>query len=145
LGYVISSAEVSAVIRKVHDFLTVGAPSPLQEAAVTALNFPAESYQGLQADYTKRRDIFLGFLDQLEVAYYRPHGAYYVLIDITPFGFSDDMDFCLWMAKEVGIAAVPGSSFFHEPVNHLVRFSFSKSEDTLDEVGERLSRLPELL
>jgi aspartate/methionine/tyrosine aminotransferase len=145
LGYVIAPAEISAGIRKVHDFLTVGAPSPLQEAAVTALNFPDSYYQELLSDYIRRRDIFLGFLDQIDITYYRPHGAYYVLIDIAPFGFSDDMDFCLWMAKEVGIAAVPGSSFFDEPVKNLVRFSFSKREDTLSEVGERLLRLPNLL
>jgi aminotransferase len=145
LGYVIAPETISAGVRKVHDFLTVGAPAPLQEAAVSALNFPDSYYQELQSAYTRRRDIFLGFLDKIGLSYTLPQGAYYVLIDISPFGFSDDMDFCLWMAKEIGIAAVPGSSFFRERINHLVRLNFAKRDDTLAETGDRLSRLPELL
>jgi aminotransferase len=145
LGYVIAAPQVSGDVRKVHDFLTVGAPAPLQEAAVTALGFPDSYYFELQADYTRRRDIFLKFLDQLGLPYTRPQGAYYVLIDITPFGFSDDTRFCLWMAKEVGLAAVPGSSFFQEPVRNLVRLNFAKRDETLAEVGERLLRLKQHL
>jgi aminotransferase len=141
LGYVIAAPEVSAGVRKVHDFLTVGAPAPLQEAAVTALGFPDSYYVELRASYTRRRDLMLAALDQLGLAYTRPQGAYYVLIDITPFGAADDMEFCLWMAKEIGVAAVPGSSFFREPVKHLVRLNFAKREETLVEVGERLQRL----
>jgi len=145
LGYVIAPETISSGVRKVHDFLTIGAPAPLQEAAVSALNFPDSYYQELQSAYSRRRDIFLGFLEKIGLSYTLPQGAYYVLIDISPFGFSDDMDFCLWMAKEIGIAAVPGSSFFRERINHLVRLNFAKRDDTLAETGDRKSRLPELL
>ncbi len=143
LGYVISSAEVIFGVRKVHDFLTVGAAAPLQEAAVTALGLPLTYYEQLRADYTRRRDLFLGYLDQAGLRYTTPNGAYYVMIDISDFGFSDDTEFCYWMVKEIGVAAVPGSSFFHEPVNHLIRLHFAKDEGTLREVGERLARLNE--
>jgi aspartate/methionine/tyrosine aminotransferase len=141
LGYAIAAPEISNAIRKVHDFLTVGAPAPLQEAAVTALNFPDSYYQQLQAEYTRRRDIFLEYLDQANFIYTRPQGAYYVLVDISPFGFADDAEFCIWMAQEIGVAAVPGSSFFREPVHHLVRLNFAKREETLYQVGERLLKL----
>jgi len=143
LGYVVADPQVSDEVRKVHDFLTVGAPHPLQEAAVTALGFPEAYYQRLQAEYTQRRDIFLGYLEEAGLRYNQPQGAYYVLIDITDFGFPDDTTFCYWMAREIGMAAVPGSSFFREPVNHLVRLNFAKREETLHEVGARLMRLAE--
>jgi aminotransferase len=142
LGYVIAAPEISAGVRKVHDFLTVGAPAPLQEAAVTALAFPDAYYAGLQADYTRRRDLLLASLEQTGLRYTQPEGAYYVLVDISPFGFPSDTEFCLWLAKEIGVAAVPGSSFFHEPVDHLIRLNFAKREETLVEVGARLARLP---
>jgi aminotransferase len=145
LGYVIASPEVSSGIRKVHDFLTVGAPAPLQEAAVTALQFPDSYYLQLQAAYTRRRSIFLDYLEKAALSFTPPEGAYYVLIDISSFGFSDDTDFCIWMAKTIGIAAVPGSSFFREPLNHLIRLNFAKREETLLEAGERLLRLREYL
>lgn len=141
IGYTIATPEISNSIRKVHDFLTVGAPAPLQEACVTALNFPLSYYQQLQSDYTRRRDIFTGYLDQAGLLYTQPQGAYYVLIDISPFGFKDDSEFCLWMAKEIGVAAVPGSSFFKEPVRHLIRLNFAKRDETLHQVGERLLKL----
>jgi len=143
LGYVIASPEVSAGARKVHDFLTVGAANLLQEAAVTALEFPDAYYTQLAADYTHRRDLFLRYLDRLGLPYAMPEGAYYVLVDISPFGYASDTDFCLWLAKEIGVAAVPGSSFFREPVNHLIRFHFAKREETLIAAGERLLRLRE--
>jgi aspartate/methionine/tyrosine aminotransferase len=143
LGYVIASPEVIGGARKVHDFLTVGAPAPLQEAAVTALNFPFSYYEELQAAYTRRRDCFLGYLDRAGLRYTVPQGAYYVLVDISDFGFADDTAFCVWMAREIGVAAVPGSSFFQEPVNHLVRFHFAKREETLAAAGSRLLRLKE--
>lgn len=143
LGYVITSPELSDGVRKVHDFLTVGAPAPLQEAAVTALEFPDSYYDELQADYRRRRDLLLGYLDQTGLAYTRPEGAYYVLIDISPLGFSDDTEFCVWLAREIGVAAVPGSSFFDQPVHHLIRLNFAKQEDTLHQAGERLARLKE--
>jgi aspartate/methionine/tyrosine aminotransferase len=143
IGYVIASPDVIAGARKVHDFLTVGAAAPLQEAAVTALEFPLSYYQELQAAYTRRRDCFLGFLDRAGLRYTQPHGAYYVLVDIADFGFEDDTAFCVWLAREIGVAAVPGSSFFREPVRHLVRLHFAKREETLVEAGNRLLRLKE--
>ncbi len=143
LGYVIASADVIAGAKKVHDFLTVGAAAPLQEAAVIALNFPQTYYEELQAEYTRFRDCFLGYLDQVGLPYTAPQGAYYVLADVSAFDVRDDMEFCRWLAQEIGVAAVPGSSFFHEPVNHLIRFHFAKQEQTLIAAGERLLRLRE--
>jgi aspartate/methionine/tyrosine aminotransferase len=143
LGYVIAAAPVVAQARKVHDFLTVGAAAPLQEAVITGLGFPMSYYDQLQADYTRRRDTFLGYLDQAGLTYSRPEGAYYVLVDISEFDFPDDTAFCRWLAKEIGVAAVPGSSFFHEPVRHLIRFHFAKRLETLIEAGERILRLKE--
>ena len=143
LGYAVAPPAVSDSLRKVHDFLTVGAPAPLQEAAVTALGFPDSYYQQLLADYTRRRDLFLGYLDAAGLRYTRPQGAYYVLIDISPFGFADDTQFCVWLAKEIGVAAVPGSSFFRQPVHHLIRLNYAKRDETLRAVGERLLRLKE--
>ncbi len=143
LGYVIGSEEVISSAKKVHDFLTVGAAAPLQQAAVTALDFPLSYYEELQTGYIRRRDFFLEYLDRAGLVYTVPQGAYYVLADISDFGFADDTAFCRWMAKEIGVAAVPGSSFFHEPVHHLIRFHFAKREETLREAGERLLRLRE--
>jgi aminotransferase len=141
LGYVIASPEIIQGVRKVHDFLSVGAPHPLQVAAVTALKFPDSYYQRLVEDYGRRRDLFLDYLDQTGLPYFKPEGAYYVLVDISEFGFDDDTEFCIWMAKEIGVAAVPGSSFYNEPVNHLIRLNFAKQESTLVAAGERLMRL----
>ena len=141
LGYVIAPEYVTAGARKVHDFLTVGAPHPLQEAAATALAFPSSYYDQLRADYTHRRDMFLEYLDEAGLTYTRPQGAYYVLVDVSEFGVTNDTEFCLWLAREIGVAAVPGSSFFREPVNHLIRFHFAKREETLRAAGERLLRL----
>jgi aminotransferase len=141
LGYTIADEKTTDIIRKVHDFLTVGAAAPLMEAAVTALGFPQSYYDGLLALYTKKRDVFLGALDRAALRYTRPRGAYYVLVDIGEFNGSDDTRFCEWLAKEVKVAAVPGSSFFREPVNHLIRFHFAKKEETLAAAGERLAEL----
>ncbi|MEE8541465.1 MAG: aminotransferase class I/II-fold pyridoxal phosphate-dependent enzyme [Desulfobacterales bacterium] len=138
LGYVIAAPEVIDAARKVHDFLTVGAAAPLQEAAVTALNFPLDYYEKVQADYTRRRDCFLSYLDRTGLPYTKPQGAYYVLVDISEFNINDDTAFCRRLAKEIGIAAVPGSSFFSDPINHLIRFHFAKSEEMLKSAGERL-------
>lgn len=143
LGYVIAPENIIREARKVHDFLTVGAAAPLQEAAVTALDFPLSYYKELQAGYIRRRDCFLSYLDQAGLRYTRPQGAYYVLADISDFGFESDDAFCRWMAKEIGVAAVPGSGFFREPVRHLIRFHFAKREETLRAAGERLLTLPE--
>lgn len=141
LGYVIASPAVINEARKVHDFLTVGAAAPLQEAAVTALELPDSYYQELQWLYTEKRAMFLEYLNAAGLQYTKPQGAYYVMIDISEFGWKNDTAFCEWMAREVGVAAVPGSSFFHEPVNHLIRLHFAKRSETLSSAGERLLNL----
>ncbi len=143
LGYVIASAQVTGAARKVHDFLTVGAPAPLQQAAVTALSFPPEYYEQLRREYTQRRDVFLGYLRKAGLEHTPPEGAYYVLVDIRDFDFDTDTAFCRWLAKEIGVAAVPGSSFFHEPIHRYIRFHFAKRTSTLEEAGQRLLRIPE--
>ena len=143
LGYLIAPEPVVHAARKVHDFLTVGAPAPLQEAAVTALDFPDSYYQELQDLYEDKRACFLGWLDRAGLRYTRPQGAYYVLVDIGEFGWEDDVAFAEWLAQEVGVAGVPGSSFFHEPVRHLIRFHFAKRRETLETAGERLLTLRE--
>ena len=143
LGYVIAAPRVTNAARKVHDFLTVGAAAPLQAAAVTALEFPDSYYQELQALYTEKRTLFLKYLDDAGLANTPPDGAYYVMVDISGFGHGDDIEFCEWMAREVGVAAVPGSSFFREPTHHLIRFHFAKRTETLIAAGERLLTLRE--
>jgi aminotransferase len=141
LGYVIASPTVISEARKVHDFLTVGAAAPLQEAAVPALELPDSYYNDLQQQYTEKRKVFLQYLAAADLRYSEPQGAYYVLVDISEFGWKRDLAFCEWMAREVGVAVVPGSSFFHESVNHLIRFHFAKRADTLAAAGERLLNL----
>lgn len=141
LGYIIAPARIIDVAKKVHDFLTVGAAAPLQEAAVTALNFDDVYYRGLQEIYTKKRNLFLKGLDDMGLIYTSPQGAYYIMVDVTEFGVKNDIKFCEWLAKEVGVAAVPGSSFFREDVHHLIRLHFAKKTDTLEEALNRLSSL----
>lgn len=141
IGWAIADAAISSGLRKVHDFLAVCAPTPLQQAAATALNFPMSYYKQIQTDYTRRRDLFLGYLKDARLNYIEPQGAYYVLVDISPFGFTDDYEFCRWMIKEVGLAATPGSYFFHEPVRNYVRMNFAKREETLQEAGQRILQL----
>ena len=141
LGYVIASSAVIDRVKKVHDFLTVGAAAPLMEAAVTGLNFGDEYYQDLQAHYTHMKNLFAGGLQQLGFRITEPQGAYYVLLDVSEFGVQDDYAFAAWMAEKVGVAAVPGSSFFREPVHHLVRFHFAKEDATLNEALNRLESL----
>jgi len=143
LGYVIASPSIINEARKVHDFLTVGAAAPLQEAAVTALELPDSYYQELQALYTGKRTTFLNYLNSARLKYTQPEGAYYVMVDISEFGWKSDAAFCEWLTREIGVAAVPGSSFFHEPVNHLIRLHFAKHHETLAAVGERLLELRE--
>ncbi len=143
LGYVIAPPAITESIRKVHDFLTVGAASPLQEAAVTGLNFPEEYYKELQQHYTEKRDFFLKGLDKLNLKYSTPQGAYYVMVDVSEFGVKNDEAFCEWLAREVGVAAVPGSSFFKSDTHHYIRFHFAKQTDTLAEALRRLERLRE--
>lgn len=141
LGYVIASSAIINRVKKVHDFLTVGAAAPLMEAAVTGLNFGDEYYQDLQAHYTHMKNLFAGGLQQLGFRITEPQGAYYVLLDVSEFGVQDDYAFAAWMAEKVGVAAVPGSSFFREPVHHLVRFHFAKEDATLNEALNRLESL----
>jgi len=145
LGYVIAPATIIDAARKVHDFLTVGAAAPLQEAAITGLELPHSYYDELRAAYTEKRRLFLKYLDDAGLTYTRPDGAYYVMVDIAGLGLADDMEFCEWMAREIGVAAVPGSSFFREPVRHLIRFHFAKKAETLAAAGERLAGLRERL
>jgi aminotransferase len=141
LGYSIAPSKVSNAIRKVHDFLTVGAAAPLQQAAVTALSFPENYYTQLSETYAQKRSYFLSILDKVGLTYTIPQGAYYVMIDISKFGISSDTAFCEWLAREIGVAAVPGSSFFRNPENRYIRLHFAKKETTLHAAAERLLQL----
>jgi len=143
LGYIIASKEVIENCKKVHDFLTVGAAAPLQEAAIKGLAFRDEYYEELNNIYEKKRKLFLDGLNEIGLKYYEPQGAYYVMVDISEFGYDDDYKFCEWLAKEIGVAAVPGSSFFRENVNNYIRFHFAKKEETLKEALKRLQKLKE--
>lgn len=145
LGYTIAPAEVSDRIKKVHDFLTVGAPAPLQEAAVVGLELPQSYYEKLTQAYTRKRRILLDGLDRAGLPHTTPDGTYFVLVDISEFHASSDLDFCERLARDVKVAAVPGSSFFAEPVNHLIRLHFAKSDDVLEQAVERLAHTRELL
>ena len=151
LGYLIGPEEVVEGAKKVHDFLTVGAAAPLQEAAVTGLEFPQSYYDRLLDTYTQKRQYFLDGLDRIGLKHNVPQGTYFVLIDIQDFldlprfrGWTD-LEFCEWMIVNIGVAAVPGSSFFKEPVNHLIRLHFAREEKTMDEALDRLSKLAELV
>lgn len=139
LGYIIAPPHIIDVAKKVHDFLTVGAAAPLQEAAVTGLQFPDSYYQELQQKYTAKRDLFLKGLNDIGIAHTVPQGAYYILLDISEFGYESDQVFCEDLARLVGVGAVPGSSFFREPVNHLIRLHFAKKDETLYEALNRLA------
>lgn len=132
-----------AQARKVHDFLTVGAAAPLQEAAVAGLEMPDPYYAGLQAFYTAKRDLFLGFLRRTGLPFTEPQGAYYVMVDISSLGFANDARAAEWFVREIGVAGVPGSSFFREPEHRFIRFHFAKREATLLSAGEKLLRLRE--
>lgn len=143
LGYVIAPPAVTEGVRKVHDFLTVGAAAPLQEAAVTALGFGDDYYRDLGLLYAGKRELFLSYLERAGLSYVRPQGAYYVLVDISEFGARDDTAFCEWLASEAGVAAVPGSSFFKDFEDRFIRFHFAKKDETLHEAGARLLGLRE--
>lgn len=144
LGYVIANADITDRVKKVHDFLTVGAAAPLMEAAVTGLEFSDDYYEELAKHYAHMKEVFVGGLKKLGLKYTDPQGAYYVLVDVSEFGVKDDVKFCEWMAQHVGVAAVPGSSFFREDVHNLIRFHFAKQDDTLNEAIKRLGKLKEL-
>lgn len=140
LGYVIASPHIIDTVKKVHDFLTVGAAAPLQEAAVTGLRFGDDYYENLQRKYTEKRNLFLNGLDRLKIPHTIPEGTYYVLLDISEFGYESDVVFCEKLAKKVGVGAVPGSSFFKEPENRYIRLHFAKKNNTLNEALNRLER-----
>jgi aminotransferase len=144
LGYVIAEPEIIDRARKVHDFLTVGAAAPLQEAAIVGLEMPDSYYEDLVAGYERKRKLFLSALDDAGLRYTTPEGAYYVLVDVAKYRHDSDTELCEWITREVGVAPVPGSSFFREPVRGLIRFHFAKREDTLREAGRRLGRLDAL-
>ena len=141
LGYIIAPGEIIERAKKVHDFLTVGAAAPLQEAVIPGLRFGQDYYDGLLAKYTHKKELFLKGLDNLSIVHNDPEGAYYVLLDISEFGYDSDVTFCETLAREVGVGAVPGSSFFREPVNHLIRLHFAKKDETLLEALNRLESL----
>lgn len=147
LGYVIGPAHIIEHVRKVHDFMTVGAAAPLQEAAVTGLNLPMTYYKELLESYQRRRDRLVKGLADIGMACNIPQGTYFVLVDIGGFLAQDgcknwsDLRFCEWLCASVGVAAVPGSTYFREPVNHLMRLHFARGEDILDQAVERLGRI----
>ncbi|MBD1843453.1 aminotransferase class I/II-fold pyridoxal phosphate-dependent enzyme [Cyanobacteria bacterium FACHB-63] len=147
VGYILANPELTKAIRKVHDFLTVGAPAPLQRAGVTALQLPKSYYQDLASSYHQKRDIILQILDRAGIPYFVPQGAYYVLADISRFGFSSDIEFTYHLIKTIGVAVVPGSSFFHhqEQGKALIRFCFSKRSQTLQAAQDRLLKLQSIL
>lgn len=143
VGWAIAPPDVSSSIRKVHDFLTVGAAAPLQEAGAVALHSPPEYYETLAREYTARRDRLLGILTGAGFRCFKPRGAYYIMTDISAFGFPDDVTFAKYLVTDIGVAAVPGSSFYRDPAEgrtHL-RFTFCKTEKTFQAAAERLAKL----
>ena len=146
VGWIVAAPELTAGIRKVHDFVTVGAPAPLQEAVAAGLALGRPYYDTLSEEYRARRDILVPALEAAGFAPRQPEGAYYVLCDITPFGFDDDTSFAHWLVSKVGVAGVPGSSFYSQPElgRHLIRFTFCKTHDVLLAAAERLAKTREL-
>lgn len=138
LGYCIAPENIIEQIKKVHDFLTIGAAAPLQEAAVVGLEFSDAYYDELQKLYTHKKDLFINGLKELNIPHTEPQGAYYVMVDISEFGYDSDLDFCVDLIKNVGVAAVPGSSFFKEEENRYIRFHFAKKDETLLAALDRL-------
>jgi len=143
VGWAVAPPAITNAIRKVHDFLTVGAPAPLQEAGAAALSLPASYYRELADRYRTRRDHLIPALEKAGFRCYRPRGAYYVMTDIGAFGFANDVEFAAYLVKDVGIACVPGSSFYKHPKDgsQQVRFAFCKKPETLDEAARRLEKL----
>jgi aspartate/methionine/tyrosine aminotransferase len=143
VGWAVAPPAITNAIRKVHDFLTVGAPAPLQEAGAAALALPRAYYENLANGYRARRDRLMPALTEAGFRCFRPRGAYYVMTDISGFGFADDVAFTKYLVKEIGVAAVPGSSFYNDPRDGAkqVRFAFCKKDATLDEAGNRLKKL----
>lgn len=141
LGYVIANDEITDRIKKVHDFLTVGAAAPLMEAATVGLNFEDSYYEELKSHYTHMKELFTGGLKNIGLTFTEPQGAYYVMVDISEFGYDNDNEFCIDLASKVGVGAVPGSSFFKEDINNYVRFHFAKKDDTIYEALNRLEKI----
>jgi aspartate/methionine/tyrosine aminotransferase len=143
VGWTIAAPRITDAIRKVHDFLTVGAPAPLQEAGASALSMPESYYAKLADGYRKRRDRLLPALEEVGFRCFLPRGAYYVMTDISDFGYADDLAFTKYLVSEIGVAAVPGSSFYRDPKDgaQQVRFAFCKRDETLDEAAERLRKV----
>jgi aspartate/methionine/tyrosine aminotransferase len=143
VGWAVAPPEVSVAIRKCHDFLTVGAAAPLQEAGAIALKFPQEYYEKLASDYAVRRERLLGILTNAGFKCFKPRGAYYIMTDIADFGFPDDVAFAKYLVSEIGVAAVPGSSFYHHPADGRtqLRFTFCKTEKTFQAAEGRLAKL----
>ena len=145
LGYTIANKEITQAIKSVHDFLTVGAAAPLQEAAIVGLNFGDEYYEKLQEKYTHKRYIFLNGLKKIGLDFYSPQGTYFVMVDISKFNRKSDYDFCVELSQKIGVTPVPGSSFFKDDNNDYVRFHFAKNDDTLIEAINRLRKINDLL
>ena len=143
LGYTIAPPEITDTIKKVHDFLTVGAAAPLQEAVIPALRFGKDYYTVLKDTYTGKRDLFLKGLDDIGIRHTDPQGAYYVMLDISEYGYDNDLEFCEKLCEKVGVGAVPGSSFFREDINHLIRLHYAKKDETLHAALDRLADIKE--
>jgi aminotransferase len=143
VGWTISPPSLTGAIRKVHDFMTVGAAAPLQEAGVAALGLPDQYYKDLAVNYKTRRDVCLEMLERHHFTCYKPYGAYYIMTDISAFGFSNDVEFARYLVKEIGVAAVPGSSFYKDPAKGRtkLRFCYCKRDETLAEAARRLAKL----
>jgi aminotransferase len=143
VGYCIAPPDITSGIRKVHDFLTVGAAAPLQRAGAHALRLPHSYYDELQRDYERRRDMLVPVLEDAGFKVFRPDGAYYIMTDISAFGFRDDMEFTRFLVREIGVAVVPGSSFYSSPElgSQQVRFCFCKKDETLNKAAEKLQKL----
>ena len=143
VGWTVAPPAITNAIRKVHDFLTVGAPAPFQEAGAVALAMPAGYYQTLAEGDRQRRDRLIPALTEAGFRCFRPRGAYYVMTDINAFGFANDLEFTKYLVKEIGVSAVPGSSFYRDPKDgaRQVRFAFCKKDETLDEAAKRLTKL----
>ncbi|HEX7315127.1 MAG TPA: aminotransferase class I/II-fold pyridoxal phosphate-dependent enzyme [Pyrinomonadaceae bacterium] len=143
VGYVLAPPDITSAVRKVHDFLTVGAAAPLQRAGAYALRMPPEYYEELRREYERRRDLLLPALEDVGFKVFRPDGAYYVMTDISAFGFADDVEFTRHLIQQVGVACVPGSSFYSRPElgARQVRFCFCKKDETLEAAAERLRKL----
>lgn len=141
LGYIFASPALTDAIKKLHVYLTISAPSPLQEAAVTGLRFGRDYYDGLRAMYTRKRDCVMKRLDDIGIGHNVPQGAFYMLVDIGGYGYDDDEAFCRDLAEKVGVALVPASTFFIEPVHHLARLQFAVRDETLEKAMERLENI----